>query len=255
MQLTDDWIVGFVDGDGCFKIIDTSSNERRYCFVVSQEKRSVDVLYALQKRLKCGSVNRAGGNMREFRVTKKEDLLKYILPFFETYSLKTQKWYDFKVVFEELTGQALGQRQSIKISREWLVGFSDAEACFYVSMVKNYPRPQFLIGLNSRDEEILNIIQEFLGCGIVYPRKSNKANASPCTVYQISSMEGFQKIIETFTTGQNRVLLRTTKRISFLKFKQIIRLIQKKEHLTEEGIRKILKIRKSGSFEKWKSKN
>lgn len=105
MELTDDWIIGFVDGDGCFKIVKTSSNEKRYCFVVSQDKRSVDVLYALKQKFGCGSVNKAGGNMREYRVTKKEELAKVILPFFERHPLKTEKWRDFRLFFVEMTGR------------------------------------------------------------------------------------------------------------------------------------------------------
>jgi hypothetical protein len=250
MELTDDWIVGFVDGDGCFKIVKTSSNEKRYCFVVSQDKRSVDVLYALKQKFGCGSVNKAGGNMREYRVTKKEELAKVILPFFERHPLKTEKWCDFRLFFVEMTGREPSALtcESKEITRDWLVGFSDAESCFYVSMVKNYPRPQFILGLHAKDRKILETIQKFLNCGTVYVKKPK--NMSPTIVYQVSSMKGFETIIQTFITGTNRVLLKTTKRISFLKFKRIICLIQDKKHLTEEGIDQILKIRKSGHFQK-----
>jgi hypothetical protein len=260
MELTDEWIVGCVDGDGCFKIVKTSSNEKRYCFVISQDKRSVDVLYALKKKFGCGSVNKAGGNMREYRVTKKEELAKVILPFFERHPLKTEKWHDFRLFFEELTGRepsaglhsnnmVSNPNQVHEITRDWLVGFSDAESCFYVSMVKNYPRPQFVVGLHPKDRKILETIQKFLNCGTVYVKQPK--NASSTIVYQVSSMKGFKTIIQTFTTVTNRVLLKTTKRISFLKFKRIIRLIQDKKHLTEEGIDEILKIRKSGYFQKF----
>jgi hypothetical protein len=248
MELTNDWIVGFVDGDGCFKIVQTSSNEKRYCFVVSQDKRSVHVLYALRQKFGCGSVNKAGGNMREYRVTRKEELLQVILPFFEEHPLKTEKWHDFRLLFEELTRRELTPQLSLVVTRDWFVGFSDAESCFYVSMVKNYPRPQFVLGLHLREQKILEAIQKFLNCGTVYVKKPKNAKAT--IVYQISSMEGFETILQTFTTGTNRVLLKTTKRISFLKFKRIIRLIQDKKHLNREGIDQILKIRKSGNLEK-----
>jgi len=246
MELTDDWIIGFVDGDGCFKIVKTSSNEKRYCFVVSQDKRSVDVLYALKQKFGCGSVNKAGGNMREYRVTKKEELSKVILPFFERHPLKTEKWHDFRLFFEELMGRDPNTNQAQEMIRDWLIGFSDAESSFYVSMVKNYPRPQFVIGLHPKDRKILETIQKFLNCGTVYVKKPK--NASSTVVYQVSSMKGFETILQTFTTVTNRVLLKTTKRVSFLKFKKIIRLIQDKKHLTEEGIDQILKIRESGHF-------
>jgi hypothetical protein len=250
MELTDDWVVGFVDGDGCFKVVNTSLNEKRYCFVVSQDKRSVNVLYALKQKFGCGSVNKAGGNMREYRVTRKEELLEVILPFFQRHPLKTQKSHDFQLFFEHMTGRkpitpvSACSADQIKITRDWLVGFSDAESCFYVSMVNNYPRPQFVVGLHPRDRGILEAIQNFLDCGMVYAKTPKKGSSS--IVYQVSSNKGFETIIQTFTTGKNRVLLKTTKRISFLKFKRIIYLIQKKQHLTEEGIDQIFKIRKSG---------
>lgn len=240
MILTDKWIVGFVDGDGCLKIVQTSSG-KRYCFVVSQDKKSVDVLYALKKKFGCGSVNKAGQNMREYRVSDREHLKNIILPFFLQNQLQTQKIEDFKLMYTDLMGTSpsLGPKQ---ICRDWLTGFIDAEANFYVSMVKNYPRSQFTIGLHMRDKEILLLIQSFMGCGIVYPKKGKN---SQYIVYQISEKSAIENIIKICTTDTNRCLLKTIKRISFLKFKQIFRVILKKEHLTPEGIIKIQKIRNS----------
>jgi hypothetical protein len=230
--ITDNWIVGFVDGDGCFK----------NCFVVSQNKRSISVLYALKKRFNCGSVNKAGGDMREYRVRNKEDLKKHILPFFLRNSLQTNKWNDFKILYEKIYGIPLNREKGpIQINRDWLVGFTDAEGCFYTSVIKNYPRPQFVIGLHPIDREILESIQKFLGMGTVYARSSVK---NPCVVYQISSIKNLVPLMKIFMTGTNRCLLRTMKRVSFLKFKQIIRIIEQKEHLTEKGIQKIQKIKK-----------
>ena len=232
-KITDDWIVGFVDGDGSFKD----------SFVVSQNERSVSVLYALKNRFNCGSVNKAGGKMREYRVRKKEDLKKHILPFFYKNPPQTLKWQDFKSLYEDVYGIPLDKEKGpIQISPDWLVGFSDAEGCFYTSMVKNYPRPQFLLGLHPRDQEILKAIQSFLKMGTVYARSSDSASLHPCVVYQISSIQNLILLMKIFMTQTNRCLLRTTKRISFLKFKQILRLIEQKQHLTEEGIRKIKKI-------------
>lgn len=231
-KLTDDWIVGFVDGDGCFK----------NSFVVSQNERSVSVLYALKNRFQCGSVNKAGGNMREYRVKKKEDLKKYILPFFDHHPLQTLKWYDFKALYEDVYGIPLDKEKGpIRITSDWLVGFSDAEGCFYTSLVKNYPRPQFVIGLHPRDKEILIAIQSFLKMGTVYQRSSI---TNPCMIYQVSSHSNLILLMEIFMTQTNRCLLRTTKRIAFLKFRQILRLIERKQHFTEKGIEKIRRIRK-----------
>nr|YP_009463601.1 LAGLIDADG homing endonuclease [Haematococcus lacustris]YP_009463670.1 LAGLIDADG homing endonuclease [Haematococcus lacustris]AAL77525.1 unknown [Haematococcus lacustris]ALO21603.1 putative LAGLIDADG homing endonuclease [Haematococcus lacustris]AUW36423.1 LAGLIDADG homing endonuclease [Haematococcus lacustris]AUW36492.1 LAGLIDADG homing endonuclease [Haematococcus lacustris] len=246
MQLTDKWVVGFVDGDGCFKIINAKTG-KRYCFVVSQDKRSVNVLYALKKKFGCGSVNKVGKNMREYRVSSKKDLIEIILPFFEKNPLQTEKLKDFQILYEDLTDKKL-LLPGKTICRDWLTGFIDAEANFHVSMVKNYPRPQFVIGLHLKEKEILESIQNWMRSftnsnysgGTVYEKK--KKNGSNYLVYQISSLTGFLEIIKVCTTNTNRCLLKTSKRIDFLKFKQIIRIIQQKRHLTDNGILIIKKI-------------
>ena len=137
----------------------------------------------------------------------------------------------------------LTQPQKISITRDWLAGFTDAEGCFYTSMSKGhtlpYPRPQFIIGLHSRDALVLQEIQKFLGCGIIFTKKGKK---NLTAVFQISNKAGFSVIIKTLLTSTNHCLLKTTKKISFLKFRQIINIIEKEEHLTAKGIEKIQKI-------------
>lgn len=250
MKLDNKWIVGFVDGDGCFKVIETKQGNR-YCFVVSQDKRSIDVLYGLKKKFGCGFVNRAGGNMFEYRVANQEHLKNIILPFFEKNPLHTSKIQDFKILYEALMGVqpnvGPGMPGTVAspepICRDWLIGFIDAEANFYVSMVKNYPRPQFSIGLHQKDAEVLNDIQSFMKCGVVYKKRPRTSKAY--STYQISSASAFESIIKTCTTKTNRCLLKTTKRISFLKFRKIVSIIQQRKHITPEGIYMINKIRDS----------
>ena len=239
MILTDKWVVGFVDGDGCFRIIE-SKQGKRYCFVVSQHQRSKDVLYGLKKKFGCGSINKAGQNMFEYRVTNKKHLKDIILPFFLENPLQTVKFNDFESLYKDLNGEAPKNFLKTPITRDWLLGFIDAEANFYVSMIKNYPRPQFSIGLHLRDKEILEQIKSFMGCGLVYIKKPKKANHY--VTYQISSFSGFSEIIKLCTTGTNRCLLKTSKRISFLKFKQIVRIIKQKKHTSPEGIQIIKTI-------------
>jgi len=241
MKLTHQWIVGFVEGDGCFKVLDTKQG-KRYGFVVSQDKRSKDVLYALKEHFGCGFVNSAGKNMYEYRVANQEHLKNIILPFFEKHGLRTCKREDFQIFYKAL----MGVEPNVTIDpmcRDWLIGFIDAEANFYVSMVKDYPRPQFSIGLHERDGKVLDEIKDFLNCGVLYTKrpKENKAYKT----YQISSMVGFEQIIETCVSNKNRCLLKTAKRISFFQFNKIVSIIKTKGHLTPEGKAKILKIRDS----------
>ena len=71
MQINNNWITGFVDGDVCFsmqKVQGKYGINIRYRFLVGQNKRSVYVLYALKKRFKCGNVHKSQGDSYNFTV-------------------------------------------------------------------------------------------------------------------------------------------------------------------------------------------
>jgi LAGLIDADG DNA endonuclease family protein len=101
------WIVGFVDGEGCFSVpIFRNSTYRigwqvQPAFAVVQGERSVRVLHDLKRFFGCGDVfiNRRHDNHREhlyrFDVRALRDLSNRIIPFFEAYSLRTAKADEF----------------------------------------------------------------------------------------------------------------------------------------------------------------
>ena len=107
MQLTPDWIVGFVDGEGCFCIsvqnmsvvqsTVTYSRQVRLVFKVSQHKNSIQVLYALKTFFGVGIVKpqSKASDIMEFTCSRFENLQTTIIPFFEKNRLKTAKQFDF----------------------------------------------------------------------------------------------------------------------------------------------------------------
>ncbi len=108
------WVIGFVDGEGCFSIgfarqpsrVGRKGYKLGYQvsprFVVSQGVSSVDVLEELQGFFGCGRVfiNRRHDNHREhtaqFIIERREDLLETVIPFFGTYPLRSSKRSDFE---------------------------------------------------------------------------------------------------------------------------------------------------------------
>ena len=82
-NISSNWIIGFVDGDGHFGISTNKFNQVRYRFVVSQNISSIETLYKLQNFFNCGFVHKAGKNMAEYYVGKQSDLINIILPFFQ----------------------------------------------------------------------------------------------------------------------------------------------------------------------------
>jgi len=101
------WIVGFVDGEGCFSIALFRNRKSSLGwqvlpdFVVVQGKKSINVLYELKEYFGCGGiyVNRRHDNHREdlyrWNVRSQADLVTRIIPFFEQYPLRTAKKDEF----------------------------------------------------------------------------------------------------------------------------------------------------------------
>jgi hypothetical protein len=102
------WIVGFVDGEGCFSCPIQRNRVMRMgwqlqpMFAVVQGERSVQVLELLRDYFGCGKLyrNRRHDNHREdlfvYQVFRRDDLLGTIIPFFEANPLKTAKADEFR---------------------------------------------------------------------------------------------------------------------------------------------------------------
>ena len=101
MNLSPDWIAGFVDGEGCFSVGINKHPEMTMGyqvlpeFRVVQHKRDIQVLYGLKSFFKCGLVRKNHDDRYELRIRKIECLLS-LIEFFERHPLKTKKHVDFK---------------------------------------------------------------------------------------------------------------------------------------------------------------
>jgi len=111
------WILGFVDGEGCFSINFAKQPDRQektrirrgykngyqisHNFAVSQGERSLQALEKVKNFFGVGKIyiNRRHDNHKEdmynYKVTNREDLLRIIIPFFEQNPLWTAKQNDF----------------------------------------------------------------------------------------------------------------------------------------------------------------
>jgi hypothetical protein len=108
------WVVGFVDGEGCFSVSFVRQNDRTGRrgyklgyqvaprFIVSQGASSVRCLEELKSFFGVGYVygNRRHDNHREhmhqYVVNDRWDLRETIVPFFEEHPLRTAKRVDFE---------------------------------------------------------------------------------------------------------------------------------------------------------------
>ena len=99
-RLDDSWIVGFVDGEGCFHVALNKQPKMSVGyqvlpeFRVVQHQRDEKLLYRFQDYFGFGQVVVNHGKRKEFRVRGIKNLNK-IVTFFTKNSLRTSKRFDF----------------------------------------------------------------------------------------------------------------------------------------------------------------
>jgi hypothetical protein len=100
-KLEAQWVVGFVDGVGCF-YVDMHPHPEMSChyqvlpeFTVVQHQRDVQLLHSLKRFFGCGVVRQNHGDGMAYRVRGLNHLTERIVPFFEKHALKSKKRVDF----------------------------------------------------------------------------------------------------------------------------------------------------------------
>ncbi len=133
------------------------------------------------------------------------------------------------------------------LNPHYVVGFVDGEGCFSITLNKNGDRlPEvrlvFEIELREDDREILEKIRELLGCGRIYHLVEyvRYAKWRPHVKLKVSNFKDISgKIIPFF----KKYPLQAKKSLQFEKFCVVAEMIGRKEHLTEDGIKRIQIIR------------
>jgi LAGLIDADG endonuclease len=124
------WVVGFVDGEGCFSLYPVRQQDRpgrkgyrtgiqiQHKFVVTQGARSIGCLAELQRFFGVGHVvaNSRTDNHKEvmyqYVVGKRAELLERIIPFFQRYPLRTSKRSDFESFATCVVAMSEGKHRS-----------------------------------------------------------------------------------------------------------------------------------------------
>lgn len=133
----------------------------------------------------------------------------------------------------------------LQIDPWFITGFSDGEGCFSCTFLKSSSyrfgwevQPVFQIKLHTKDYPILLRIQDSLGgIGTV------SSNQSSCAF----RVQKFSELIELVAFLDKYPLI-SRKRGDYLLLKQILSIIKSKEHLTLQGLQKIVNIRATLNF-------
>jgi hypothetical protein len=128
----------------------------------------------------------------------------------------------------------------MELDTGWVVGFVDGEGCFHVAvnpqpeMTAGYQvLPEFTVVQHERDVQLLYALKAFFGCGVVRKNHGNRM------VYRV---RGKEQLLQTIIPFFMKHPLKSKKNVDFLKFRDVLLLMEKEEHLTEEGITKVRAI-------------
>lgn len=194
-----EWLVGFVDGDGSF-VINNKGNSTQYwnfSFKVSQSSYNYRALYYIKRQLGYGSIIKSNKETYVFQITNRTTLLQIICPIFDKHPLKTKKYYnylrfkkclliaeDISIPFEtkskiiaDIMNEYKQNQSIIKIApiwsekntdtniltKSWITGFIEAEGSFFISK-KDKNRYAHRFGIVQKDDkQVLEAIGKCLG--------------------------------------------------------------------------------------------
>lgn len=256
----------------------------RLVFSIHLHAKDVGILYKLKEFFGVGNVT-INGITAYFQVVAKKDLIK-VINHFISYPLKSKKLIDFLLfkkahdlilnnyhlnnlqilvnikasinkglspllaqAFPNTIPEAIPQitlNYSLLNMKYWLAGFVTGEGCFFVKISKSKTHRlgcsvglNFILVQNIRNIVLLEEIKLLIGCGSITINNTSIVRLS------VSKFSDIQNIIIPLF---NEFEILGSKSKDFEDFKKISTLINNKEHLTSEGLAKILSIKSSMNF-------
>lgn len=250
-------------------------------FVIELNNRDILLLKRIWTFFGVGTFTERKNGRVAYYVQSFADLTNVIIPHFNKYPLLTQKSADFTLftniidllnLKEQASSVGLQKIINIRASMNkglsdhlklvfpntkpiirpvvdintiphpnWLVGFVDGEGCFYVKTTKNKSKlgirisMSFSISQHSRDCLLMKSIISYLNCGIIeIPKGRSEVRY---IVYKFEDI--LVKILPFFSKHP----LQGVKNADYLDFNEAVNLVEKKSHLTSEGLEKILLLK------------
>lgn len=228
------YLAGLIEADGYF-------GDHR--FEIAFHEDDTFLAYYIKKRIGYGSVLKLKGKKAVRYVLRHSDGFRKVL------SLVNGK---FRGIYKinQLLKHGYNTKFGVTIlpparfdlnTNHWLTGFAEGDGSFVISISKS---PTHKTGYNIRlefkikqkDEDLLKGILDFLGGKTYYLKEEEIFYFHHSTSFKFA-----KNVADYFDTYQ----LNSSKLVRYLRWRKAYRMVQRKEHLTQEGLNKIRKLQRN----------
>jgi LAGLIDADG endonuclease len=137
---------------------------------------------------------------------------------------------------------AVNQQERLDLE-QWAVGFVDGEGCFSISVVRNrvcrlgwQVQHEFSVTQLATSRPALELLIGVFGCGAIIENRRHDDHREQLLRFSVKRRSDLVGRVLPFFEERP---LRTAKQADFVRFASVLRLMQERAHLTEDGLRLI----------------
>lgn len=230
------FLAGLIEGDGWFG--------KKELHIIFSEK-DIPLAYFIKERIGHGNVYKIKNKKAVRYICKNNKGLSFILSLINGKFVSTHKYDQLvKHNYEDFNIEILPPLKKVSLDNYWLAGFSQADACFHISVVKSKTNKigysvRLEYSLKQNDSLPLKLLYDLVQMGNL----SHYTSGIWC--YKSSGYKTAACFINYF----DKFNVFAGKYTDYLKFRKVYILISKGKHLENEGFQKIISIKTKGSSE------
>lgn len=240
-RLSKDWLIGFIEAEGTFY----GKDGKQVIFSISQHLSDFYLILAIQQYLGVGKIQpyfRKDGRLGvELVVNNREELIDKIIPLMSNQIRSTKKLIQFNTWIQtnfNLPTTSL----NIEITEEWLTGFVDGDGSFFTKITKS---KKHTIGYNVR--AVFDIAQINTETTLLkrigdthFEGKITLSSSGSTNHLVITDLKVLQSLVKPFFV---KTPLFTRKYIDFLLWQEVLKIMDRKDHLTSFGLMEVRALR------------
>jgi len=228
------YLAGLIDGDGHFS--------KQQQLVIVFNSLDVSLAYYIKKQIGFGNIRKVKNKKAFLLIIGSKKGLEKVINLING-KIRTKNKLD------QICNNILKHKHFVELKNKikfklnldkdlknyWLAGFSDADASFQIKLLNRTNRTEVRLNfqIDQKKFDTLILIKNFLGGNIGYRKNQD-------TYYYSSTSFGSAKnVVDYF----NSFHLLSSKYISYLKWRKAYIIIQNNDHLKNEGLKKIVKLK------------